>query len=372
MKNDSIFQNIKQKLSIDDIRRIVSFYGGDVINQTKSSFMCDTICHNKPKESSSHKMYFYSGTNLFHCYTECSDSFDIFELLIRIYKIQKHEDLSVGESVRLVLKFFDIEVDFIQRITGTMDDDLTLLDKYLSLLTTVEIAPKEYEIFDDSILTNLKFVSPVDWVNEGISTQVMNRYGIKYYGTDHKIVIPHYDLDDNLVGIRGRALVMEDAERYGKYMPLIVNNTMYNHALSNHLYALNLNYETIKKAQFVFLYEGEKSVMLHESLYGKRNNNSTAVCGRNLSIYQIELLKMIPNLREIVIAYDKQFEEPGTPEFDRDVETLTKISNKLSTDFTVSVMFDKQGLLDYKDAPIDKGIEVFQELFNNRLIMEVE
>ena len=357
---------------MEDMRRIVIFYGGTVVNFNQTSFMCDTICHNRPGEANGHKLYFYKDTGLFHCYTECGDSFDIFELLTKIYEVQKHEELSVGEAVRLVLNFFSIEVDFIQAATGTMDDDLTMLDRYLALLTKVEIAAKEYEIYDDTLLRNLKFIPPLDWIKEGISVDTMNRYGIKYYGTDHKIVIPHYDIDNSLVGIRGRALVEGDAEMYGKYMPLIANNKMYNHALSNHLYGLNLNYETIKKAQFVFLYEGEKSVMLHESLFGHLNNNSVAVCGRNLSVYQIELLKTIPNLREVVIAYDKQFKEPGTPEFERDVTSLTKTANKIATDFTVSIMFDKKDLLDYKDAPIDKGIEVFQELFNDRLIMEVD
>ena len=38
------------------------------------------------------------------------------------------------------------------------------------------------------------------------------------------ITIPHFDKDGRFIGLRGRALCEEEAERFGKYRPLKINS----------------------------------------------------------------------------------------------------------------------------------------------------
>lgn len=97
---------------------------------------------------------------------------------------------------------------------------------------------------------------------------------------------------------------------------------------------------------------GEKSCLLYQSYFGIDNDISVAVCGSNLTNYQMQLLKSL-DVEEIVIAFDKQFKESGDKEFKGWVKKLKEINKKYNPIVNVSFMFDKWDLLGYKDAPID-------------------
>lgn len=46
---------------------------------------------------------------------------------------------------------------------------------------------------------------------------------------------------------------------------------------------------------------------------------------------------------------------------------LKDLHKKYNKYVQVSFIFDKTGLLGYKDAPIDRGPEIFQKLFKKRI-----
>ena len=135
---------------------------------------------------------------------------------------------------------------------------LRILNYYDNLNNNRDYIIFNYKVYDRKILDCLPFIPSIDWLREGITIDTMKRYRIKYYGTEHKIVIPHYDYKNNLIGIRGRTLVREEAELFGKYMPLKIKGIMYNHPLSYNLYGLNMNLEYIRKAKKIFLFEGKR------------------------------------------------------------------------------------------------------------------
>ena len=85
---------IKNSLTLEQVFDLVSELGGEpLINN--GYFTAQTICHNHPGDGS-HKLYYYDNTKLFRCYTECNDTFDIFELVCKVkniaqeYKIKYH------------------------------------------------------------------------------------------------------------------------------------------------------------------------------------------------------------------------------------------------------------------------------------------
>ena len=43
-------------------------------------------------------------------------------------------------------------------------------------------------------------------MQENITKNSMDKYNIRYSISQNKIVIPHYDINNELIGIRGRAL----------------------------------------------------------------------------------------------------------------------------------------------------------------------
>ena len=104
------------------------------------------------------------------------------------------------------------------------------------------------------------------------------------------------------------------------------------------------------------------------SYFGADNDISVATCGFNLLSYQVELL-ISCGAKEIIIAFDKQFQEQGDEEWEKLVKKLYNIHDKYGSYVQISYLFDKQNLLDYKDSPIDKGKDIFLQLFKERVII---
>ena len=131
----------------------------------------------------------------------------------------------------------------------------------------------------------------------------MDKFDIKYSISENKIIIPHYNVRGELVGIRGRALNKEEIENFGKYRPIKIENTLYSHPLSLNLYGLNYTKDNIKKNGYAFLFEAEKSLMQLDSF--SMDNCGVAVCGSNFNKYQLQILLRSCYPKEIIICFDK-------------------------------------------------------------------
>lgn len=113
--------------------------------------------------------------------------------------------------------------------------------------------------------------------------------------------------------------------------------------------------------------------MLYDSFFGSENNISVATCGHSISMAQMNFIKYYcGDLNEVIIAYDKQFKSIDDEDFKKDKKLLQSLAKKFSKESISSIVFDKFNLIDYKDSPIDKGKEVFEHLFQNRVIQGVE
>ena len=370
---------IKNSLTIEQVCDFVAEHGGEPIIKG-DVLICRTICHN-PAGSGSHKLYYYDNTKLFKCFTDCGgDAFDIFDLVCRIkkvqgeYKVKTREgktvksDWQIFDAVAYVSKFFNLFDFEFENINYENElPDWQIFEKYEENNESHEDQRVELKIFDTSILTHLPKPRIQPWEDEGITREVMLHRGIAYDPRAQAIVIPHYDIHGNLIGIRERTLVKEE-EANGKYRPAILNYQMYNHPLSFNLYNLNNSKNQIKLMKKVIVFEGEKGPMLYASYFGEDNDITVACCGSSLIAYQVQLLMSL-GVEEIIIAFDKQFKEIGDDEFKRWTKKLININKKYSKYATISFMFDKENKLKYKDSPIDRSKETFLELFNRRIFL---
>ena len=331
-----------------------------------------TVCHNNCG-CGSHKLYYYPNTTLFKCYTDCGTTFDIFELAQKILsreqpKSRDNGEWNLPESIDYVARKFGYAPNY-QTFENKVDieDDLKLLDKYERIndinINTQEVELKEY---DGNFLAHLPHPTISTWIKEGITKEVMQQHGICYDPKNCGIVIPHYDINNRLIGIRERTLIKEQAEQYGKYMPARIGGKMFNHPLSFSVYNLNYSKENIQKIKKAIIFESEKSCLKYASYFGTENDISCAVCGCNLLNYQFHLIFSL-GIDELIIGFDKQFKEIGDNEYIKWVAKLKNISNKFSSYCNISFLFDIKNLLDYKDAPVDKGDKVFLQLFKERL-----
>ncbi len=97
------------------------------------------------------------------------------------------------------------------------------------------------------------------WINEGITQEAMDNSNISFDPVSWGIVIPHYNIDGKLIGIRERTLIKEEEEN-GKYKPAILNYKMYNHPLGFNLYNLNNSKDNIRKINKVIIFERRKKL----------------------------------------------------------------------------------------------------------------
>ena len=357
---------IKESLTLDDTFRIVESLGGKP-EYSSFGFISETICHNHPGEGS-RKLYYYANNKLFFCYTECG-SMDILEVIRKSKTLSEMDEYTLYLSMQYVASMFNYDFEIENQEKNCVKSDLQILKNYTTISKNLEKTKLEYKLYSDKILNNLGFVPPAPWIAEGITIDTMKKYKIKYYGTDHKIVIPHFNMNNELIGIRGRALSKEDETLYGKYMPIKINQVMYNHPLSTNLYGLNFNLENIKQLKKIIIFEAEKSVLLYDSLFGSENNISVAVCGSSISTTQQDIIKNICCVDEVIIAFDKEFQVIGDKEFNKNKEFLLGLASKFKNYSNVSIVFDKFDMIGYKDSPIDRGKETFEFLLNNRILI---
>lgn len=362
---------IKEKLTIEEVFDLVTELGGEPIwDRRGNAFVSRTICHNHIGEGS-HKLYYYENTKLFHCYTACSPStFDVFELVRKVKSIAAATDFTLPKAIAFVASYFGFSPENAENSDERENlHDWEILKKYENLNSiSYNKIKAELKIFDDTILKNLPQPHIIPWEKEGITFEVMKDRGIRYEPSNQCIVIPHYDIDGQLIGIRGRTLIKED-EQYGKYRPLrMLPKILFNHPLGFNLYNLNQSKENIKDMQTAILFEGEKSCLKYASYFGMDHDISCAVCGSSFIQYQAELLQSL-GVKQLVVAFDKQFQDVNSEEGKRWCNKLREINRKYSPYFQISFLFDKTGLLDYKSSPIDHGPEIFLELFKNRIIL---
>lgn len=361
-------QDIKDSLSIDNIFELLQEWGGDP-EYTDFGILCSTICHNDPGEGSK-KLYFYTNSGLFRCYTQCGEYFDIFQLVIKIMDHRHHVEFDLNDAVRWVAQKFGMSGREDNSPTTDDLDDWRVLASYERIqdveVKTNEIVLKEY---DPTILDRFNYTYKISpWLDEGISQEVLERARIGFYPGGDQITIPHYDADGRFVGLRGRTLCQEDAERFGKYRPLRVNNQLYNHPLGMNLYNFNNAKNNIPILKKAIIFEGEKSVLKYQTYFGFENDISVACCGSSVSAYQMQLL-MDAGAQEIIIAFDRQFQAIGDAEFKHLKTNLLRLHGKYNNQVAVSFIFDKTMITGYKDSSIDCGKETFLQLFKERIIL---
>ena len=360
-------KEVKENLTLDQIFELLQEWGGDP-EYSNFGIISSTICHN-PQGEGSRKLYYYDNSQLFHCYTGCGDTFDIFELTIKIMNIQKNIEFNLNDAVCFIAFKFGI-ISSLSEGFEVVTPDWDIFKNYTRIQNLEQnnynVVLKEY---NQNILNIFNYkVKIIPWLRDGIAQTALDYAKIGYYAGNYQITIPHYDINNRLIGLRGRTLSIEDAEKYGKYRPLYINNQLYSHPLGMNLYNLNNSKNNIKKIEKAIIFESEKSCLLYQTYFGFNNDISVACCGSSISAYHIHLLQQA-GAKEIIIAFDRQFQKLGDNEFTHLTTNLTKINNKYNNSVNLSFIFDKKMITSYKASPIDEGKEKFLTLFKERIVL---
>ena len=119
-------QELRESLSEQHITDIVTKLGADRYEDKGNTLIFPTICHNPLDQDASMKLYYYKESHMFHCYTECSENFDIFDLIKRVKEVNR-ENYNFYETVCAIADLVSYNI-FSE----------TTQDKYISNIETLK------------------------------------------------------------------------------------------------------------------------------------------------------------------------------------------------------------------------------------------
>lgn len=351
--------DIVNSLTIKDVQEFLHTLGVSpiVMNKEKEYLICPTVCHNPLNEAASMKLYWYQNHKIFRCYTECNEAMSIFKLYQKFIDINEGRKVSDVEAENYVRQSIKHEILISSQNYSAYKSNE---EKY-KFTTEIPELP-EYSINVLRYFTH--YYHPL-WLKDGITKEAMDKFHIGFSIGQNKITIPHFDVNGRLIGIRARTLDPVEAAEYGKYRPVQIGKTMYNHQLQFNLYGIYEHKEGIKKRRSAIIVEGEKSVLLDDGYYGNLSN-AVACCGSHFNKYQVRLLTQL-GVNEIVVALDKEYDDWRSEKAINYRKKIEDACKNYKEQAVFSYIWDYKNLLREKDSPFDRGKEVFEELYRNRI-----
>lgn len=296
-----------------------------------------------PKHSDSDPSLCISpDVNLFYCFS-CHRGGNILQWMM------EYEGLSFAQAV-----------DKVSEMTGTEVKDIQISDtvKYFKELNRraerlmqkpVDRLILPYEYYDTQFVRE----TPQEWVDEGISADVMREYDIRIDKSSNRICYPIYDNDDRLIGVKGRT-------RFKNFKELKIKKyTNYTSIKTQDFFpGMKQNRDEIKKMNSVYIFEGIKSG-LKLATWGEPRNWLAAETSR-LNDAQVRILIGM-HIHEINIAFDRDVDL-------REIRACTHMLQRFTNVYVIRDRYNKSRLLPGdKDSPVDAGLDVWKQLVKERI-----
>lgn len=345
--NDFIHTLLYETMTDDDYYYIMSELG---VLHRGTRFT--TICHS----GDGYNLSFDKESKSFFCFSECQCSYSILSL---VKKVKGYKTIQALQYICRILNIpFNIKAEVQKSNTNKYN--------WKGLLKYVNKGKDYVELkhFDKDIIDCFPKIYHQDWLNYGISEETMNMYNIRWYELRQEIVIPVYDEEGNLVGIRVRNM---DEENDRKYMPLeLLDGTSYKFPTNEIFYGINYNKAEIMKTRTVILVEAEKSVLKARDWLGNKNN-TLAIFGSNLGKERVKQLVEM-GVETVIIGIDSDFYEVGDEDYVKFEEKIMKMYNMLKPYFKeIYVIYNNLGFKDcYKFSPYDYTREQYEMLMKNK------
>ena len=364
---------ILSSLTKEDVIKICMALGSSYPKQDNNgNLIFQSICHG----SDSWKLYYYCTDidykkHIFHCYSRCSDSFNIVELVIRANRTQ-------GKTITWYKALYYIAKTTGKIFTGESKEetktsvitDFNWINRLQQIKKNKKSIPNLSEI-SENILEVFYYAPHQDWLNDNISREALSRYEIGYYGLTNQITIPHRDMNNRLIGIRGRFLDQEDIETIGKYVPLQINGRTLSHSLGSNLYGINVVQDKIKTIKKAMVVEAEKSCMQAYSYFGE-DSFVVATCGSSITRTQIKLLLNYLQVEEVIYAPDRDYHESNSYEAEVWYQKIIKRLAPLVPYCKVTLCADSKERLPYIASPTDMGKDILLELLDEKIIITAD
>lgn len=258
--------------------------------------------------------------------------------------VKQYNHCSNREAVEIIKKYAGYNGEIAvrcEKLAATLVCKRFIPPKHLIKQSKGIILPEDYMLRYEKREDKLAV-----WETEGISRASLDKFQVYYDGFSDRLVYPIRDLKGNIVNIGGRTLDPRWKEKkLRKYTYFFSWGTMAT------IYGLFENMDEIKKAKEVVLFEGCKSVLIANT-WGIKNCG--ALLTSHLNPNQMKILAKLGC--RVVFALDKEINV-------RDDKNIQKLKDYVNCEF----LWDKNNVLSDKDSPVDKGKEVFMQLYRQKL-----
>lgn len=309
----------------------------DVVKKGNNYFCCCPFHSNDDTPS----LCIYPDTNKWYCFG-CGAGSSIYDWII------KHDGLTFPEAVEKVANLTNSNIEEVIE-----SESMAFLKKINKIKESKDITPSPRKILDwkTDYLDKYSDELPEEWLNEDMTSEALKTYNIRIDHDANRIVYPVMDSDGNFIGVKGRTRIIAYKELgLAKYMNYQKIGTI------DYFQGWQQALPYIKEQKSVIIFEGVKSCI---KAYGWGIRNTVASETAAISDGQLQLL-IKSSIPEVIIGWDS----------DQKFASIVNDSKiKMLKNFTtVSVITDVRKRLGEKEAPVDRGEEVFRELLKERLI----
>ena len=356
-------KKLKKSLSLAHHKQIMQALGISSYSENSTQIVYYTGDKNVDSYKGSPKLYFYKDTSIYVGMT-AGRSYDIISLVQTRLALLK-QPCSFLDACQFILDTTNINPDSISRIKKEGHVyDWSNLERFIK----VRKYGNQLSEYNRNIIDTLPPLYPQAWIDEGISEETMDKYQIRYYERCNQTVIPCFDDEARLVGVRVRNWDKDRVEQ-AKYMPLVtLDGQCYKFNTNQVFYGINYNKPEIERTGKVIIVESEKAVMKLDTYMG-RHNIALGMYGSNLGIQRRnQLLKMGVNTVSYVV--DNDFIGQDDEFFEQWREKIRHFIKLWDGFCRVEIVWDNLGLLGPKENATDRTKEIWEQLWENREIIE--
>ena len=356
-------KKLKKSLSLAHHKQIMQALGIPSYSENSTQIVYYTGDKNVDPYKGSPKLYFYKDTSIYVGMT-AGRSYDIISLVQTRLSLLK-QPCSFLDACQFILDTTNINPDSISRVKKESHVyDWSNLERFIR----VRKYGNQLSEYNRNIIDTLPPLYPQAWIDEGISEETMEKYQIRYYERCNQTVIPCFDDEARLVGVRVRNWDKDRVEQ-AKYMPLVtLDGQCYKFNTNQVFYGINYNKPEIERTGKVIIVESEKAVMKLDTYMG-RHNIALGMYGSNLGIQRRnQLLKMGVNTVSYVV--DNDFIGQDDEFFEQWREKIRHFIKLWDGFCRVEIVWDNLGLLGPKENATDRTKEIWEQLWENREIIE--
>ena len=363
-----IHELLYERMTLDDYEVIMRRLGAN-----KRGDRYNTICHNI--NGGGYNLAFNKETRSFCCFSECSCSYSLLSLIKKRRELLG-EPCSTYQSLKWLCNELGIEFNFKEEVKQ-VNTNIYKWQNSLLKYTKNKNKNIELRVYNKKILNYFPKIYHTDWIDYGISEEVLDKYNIGWYNYKQQITIPCYRQNGDLIGIRVRNM---NPEIDIKYIPLqLLDGTEFNFPTNEVFYGENFNWTNVQRTKSVILVESEKTVMKYESWYGAKNNICLGLYGSVLS--NAKLKKLLSwNCETFYICLDSDFESIEYSNNDGKITSYEKFEKKVMNIYnklkpyakSIYVIYNNLGFENcYKYSITDYTREQFEKIWNNKEKIEI-